>query len=192
MGIKVNAKRSADDPGTPHNMTALTTDRPSMYTSTVSQTDEINSAQTNEINSAQSKEINSAQTDEINSATTSPVPSTTTTTETTTTPQTTTTTVTTGSHVTTTPNYTTTTTTTTNPGTLSSRTTNTDTNSPTTPARGDTSSREGSEDDFDHELAIIFGSMLGAMLLVFFCYGVVRCYREEKVEFNKTQQNFTG
>lgn len=184
MGIKVNAERSADDPGTPHNMTALTTDRPSMYTSTVSQTGEINSAQTNEINSAQSKEINSA--------TTSPVPSTTTTTETTTTPQTTTTTVTTGSHVTTTPNYTTTTTTTTNPGTLSSRTTNTDTNSPTTPARGDTSSREGSEDDFDHELAIIFGSMLGAMLLVFFCYGVVRCYREEKVEFNKTQQNFTG
>uniref|UniRef100_A0A8W8HM24 Uncharacterized protein n=1 Tax=Magallana gigas TaxID=29159 RepID=A0A8W8HM24_MAGGI len=102
MGLKVNAKRSADDPGTPHNMMALTTDRPSI------------------------------------------------------------------------------------------RTTKTDTNSPTIPPRGDASSREDSEDDFDHELAIIFGAMLGAMLLVFFCYGVVRCYRQEKVEFNKTQQNFTG
>lgn len=163
MGVKVNAKRSAGDPGTPHNITALTTDRPSMNSSTVSQTNE------------------------INSATTSRVPSTTTEI----TKQTTTTTVTTDSHVTTTPEYTTTTTTTKKPVTLSSRTTNTVTNS-RTPARGDASSREDSEDDFDHELAIIFGSMLGGMVLVFFCYGVVRCYRQEKVEFNKTQQNFTG
>lgn len=165
MGVKVNAKRSAGDPGTPHNITALTTDRPSMNSSTVSQTNE------------------------INSATTSPEPSTTTTEITT---QTTTTTVTTDSHVTTTPEYTTTTMTTTKPVTLSSRTTNTVANSRTTPAKGDASSREDSEDDFDHELAIIFGSMLGGMVLVFFCYGVVRCYRQEKVEFNKTQQNFTG
>lgn len=162
MGAKVNAKRSAGDPGTPHNMTGLTTDRPSMYSTTV------------------------LQTNEINSATTSPVPLTTTTTTT----QATTTKVTSVSHMTTTPEYTTTTTT--KPVTLSSQTTKTDTNSPTTQVKANASSKEDSADDFDHELAIIFGSMLGAMLLVFFCYGVVRCYREEKVEFNKTQQNFTG
>ncbi|XP_056023102.1 mucin-2-like isoform X2 [Ostrea edulis] len=47
-------------------------------------------------------------------------------------------------------------------------------------------------DSFDHDLAIIFGSMLGLMLLSLFCFGVFRCYRREKSEFNKSQNNLSS
>ena len=60
----------------------------------------------------------------------------------------------------------------------------------TSPAVGGAHPSADSSDSFDHELAIIFGSMLGLMLVVFFCYGVLKCYRKEKIEFQKSQENF--
>ena len=60
----------------------------------------------------------------------------------------------------------------------------------TSPAVGGANSSADSTDSFDHELAIIFGSMLGIMLVVFFCFGVLKCYRKEKLQFQKSQENF--
>ncbi|XP_078314517.1 uncharacterized protein LOC111111747 isoform X2 [Crassostrea virginica] len=60
----------------------------------------------------------------------------------------------------------------------------------TSPAVGGANSSADSSDSFDHELAIIFGSMLGIMLVVFFCFGVLKCYRKEKLQFQKSQENF--
>ncbi|XP_062570063.1 uncharacterized protein LOC134232126 [Saccostrea cucullata] len=53
-------------------------------------------------------------------------------------------------------------------------------------------SSKDTSDSFDHELAIIFGSMLGIMVLGLFCFGVFRCYGREKTEFMKTQNNYSN